>query len=107
MKKLQRRRDRATVTKNTRVWNYSSWTLTKLTGEGNDKRAGTRMNSVVDGQTNYLTSLFMWVKKRRERLKITATRDVTNGRQGKNLTEVTATKKGGGTTRMKSERRVK
>ena len=35
----------------------------------------------------------MLVEKRREKLKDTATRDVTNGRQGKNVVEVMATKK--------------
>ena len=64
------------------------------------------VTSVVDGHTNYLTSFFIWVKKRREMLKNTKTRDMTNGRQGKNVTEVTATKERDGTTRKISERRI-
>ena len=52
-------------------------------------------------------SLFILGEKQRERLKNTAARSATKGRQGKKVTEVTAAKEGGGTTRTKSERRVK
>ena len=69
------------ITKNTKVRNFSSWTLTKITGEGNDKRARTRVNSAVDRHTNYLLSLFLLEEKRRESLKNAAARDVTNRRQ--------------------------
>ena len=65
------------------------------------------MNSVVNGHTNYLLSLCILVEKRRERLKVTAVRNVTNGRQLKNVAQVTATKEGGGTARTKSERQIK
>ena len=42
-----------------------------------------RVNSVVDGHTNYLISLFILGEKRRERFKNTEARDVTNTQQRK------------------------
>ena len=48
---------------------------------------------MVDGHTDYLQGLFILVERRREKIKNTAARDMSDERQWRNVTEVTATKK--------------
>ena len=55
--KLQWRRDKFFVAKNTRLKIFSSWTLTKPIGESNEKGAGTRVYSMINGHTDNLKSL--------------------------------------------------